>query len=154
MIVRKVVRGILGDPVLSVRNRGTLGFGRSREVCRGAKQWSSTSGYPTGDVFGGGLVDPSTEKSLESHGKPHVQSTHASFYGHVKVEGNITMILDPRVKDQTTDKHGIFLEVKTRDVGLKEQLPTVVTENGESIACFRVWVRKGSVVKKVQPFTV
>lgn len=83
-----------------------------------------------------------------------VQATHTCLTGHVRSLGEVTHIFEPEAMGTSVHYPSSYLEVRTRDIGRKEDLSVVVTESGFSISCSQIWVKKGSMVHRVSPFRV
>lgn len=81
----------------------------------------------------------------------NIKGTHTAFTGHVRTDprGEHTLIFNPLAPEG-----GNYLEVESADIGLSEQTQLLVNEAGESWLCSRVWVRQGSVVRRVTPFQI
>ncbi|MFP4363766.1 MAG: hypothetical protein ACLFR1_07830 [Spirochaetia bacterium] len=47
-----------------------------------------------------------------------------------------------------------FIEFLVRDIEYAEDLPNLVTEEGESLKMVRIWIKKGSFALKYLPFEV
>jgi len=47
-----------------------------------------------------------------------------------------------------------YFEFKTRDINYVEELPNVVTNEGETITMARIWVKKSSIAVRCTPFVV
>jgi len=50
--------------------------------------------------------------------------------------------------------HTIFFEFKLKDIEHADDLPSIVTEEGESLSMVKIWVKKGSFGLKYYPFEV
>ncbi len=48
----------------------------------------------------------------------------------------------------------IFFEFKMDDIKHMEELPSIVSETGESLKIVKIWVKKGSLGLKYEPFVV
>ncbi len=48
----------------------------------------------------------------------------------------------------------IFFEFKIDDIKHMEELPNIVSETGESLKIVKIWVKKGSLGLKYEPFVV
>ena len=60
----------------------------------------------------------------------------------------IILILDP------FSSNTVFFEFRLEDIAFAEDLGRLATESGESLIMARVWVKKGSLGLKIQPFEV
>ncbi|MBN1799175.1 MAG: hypothetical protein JW822_11405 [Spirochaetales bacterium] len=50
--------------------------------------------------------------------------------------------------------HTLFYEFTVSDILHVDELPHLVTESGDSVSTVRIWVRKGSLGVKYEPFVV
>ncbi|RKX77589.1 MAG: hypothetical protein DRP87_08715 [Spirochaetes bacterium] len=58
------------------------------------------------------------------------------------------LILDPFSSDT------IFFEFKIEDIADVEYMPSIATESGKSLKMVKIWVKKGSLGIKYEPFEV
>lgn len=86
-------------------------------------------------------------KDLLSLGK-----THVPFSGSPRRDrrdpDNIILIPDPY------SSHAFYFQFSTRDVSFAEELPSIVTLDGQTVTMARLWVRKQALGKQVMPFVV
>ena len=86
-----------------------------------------------------------------------VRGSHVPFQGVVKCESVSTKIFsyygDSANKMVFSTDRAAYVEVKNGDIGLKENLPMIVSEGGP-VQLTRIWVRKGSQVNKVSPVII
>lgn len=77
---------------------------------------------------------------------------HVAFSGvprtHPYDEDKLLLIADP------FSTHAVFYEFNLADIVQVEELPSVVTERGESARTARVWVKKGAFGLRYEPFRV
>lgn len=76
----------------------------------------------------------------------------------------IPYIGQPKQQDSNPDKiyirlnpmssNGAFLEFKTKDVVFAENVKTVSQNDGTAFNIVKIWIRKGSVGIKLEPFSV
>jgi hypothetical protein len=50
--------------------------------------------------------------------------------------------------------HATFYEFSLKDIQHVENLPSIASEDGESVKVAKIWVRKGSFGIRYEPFTV
>jgi hypothetical protein len=50
--------------------------------------------------------------------------------------------------------HTLFYEFTVSDILHVDELPHLVTESGDSVSTMRIWVKKGSLGVKYEPFVV
>jgi len=81
-----------------------------------------------------------------------LRRTHVAFSGsprrHPFEPSKVVLIVDP----YSADSH--FYEFEADDIGFAEELPSLVTPEGESSTMVRVWVKKGSIAVRSIPFMV
>ncbi len=51
-------------------------------------------------------------------------------------------------------KKGEILEIKTRDVQGLDEMPSSIDLTGTAISMFRIWVRRGAIAVRFEPFEV
>ena len=51
-------------------------------------------------------------------------------------------------------KSGELLEIKTRDVQGLDEMPSSIDLTGTTISMFRIWVRRGAIAVRFEPFEV
>jgi len=76
----------------------------------------------------------------------------------------IPYIGQPKQQDSNPDKiyirlnplssNGAFLEFKTQDVVFAENVKTVSQSDGTAFNIVKIWIRKGSIGIKMEPFSV
>jgi hypothetical protein len=75
-----------------------------------------------------------------------------SFIGsprkHPYDDGKILLIVDPHEGDSA------ILEFRVSDIVCAQDLPSPVTEAGESYPIVRIWMRRGSIGIRYEPFEV
>jgi hypothetical protein len=71
-----------------------------------------------------------------------------SARGRFAAEEKLILISDP-FSAQTA-----FYEFRLEDVRHVEELPSLVTESGESLTMVRLWVKKGALGLRYEPFLV
>ncbi len=80
------------------------------------------------------------------------KESHVAFTGtpekHPYAEDKIILIVDP------FSANILYYEFTTADIAGVEELPNLVTMEGESVKICRVWVRKGSIAIRSAPFIV
>jgi hypothetical protein len=83
---------------------------------------------------------------------PDFMANHVSFTGtpekHPHDDNKIILITDPFSKNIS------YYEFLAVDIKGVEELPSLVTTEGKSVAMYRLWVRKGSVGIRSTPFIV
>jgi len=81
-----------------------------------------------------------------------LRETHIPFTGaprkHPTNPDMVLLIADPYSSNM------MYYEFRTQDISYAEELPTLVTLEGESIPMGRLWVRKKSVGIRCPPFLV
>lgn len=95
----------------------------------------------------------SEERELSKFSNPHrLHKEAVPYVGHAKqlkdTPEKIFLRLD------SISSHGQMLEFKTKDVIHAEDVNTVTKENGQAIRIVRIWVKKGSIGIKLEPFVV
>jgi hypothetical protein len=94
---------------------------------------------------------PPLGKELEKYRAPLSQDAVA-FAGvprkHPYDEEKILIFYDPLSRDSK------ILEFKVQDIVSAEDLPSPVTERGESLNLLRIWIRKGAFGMQYEPFEV
>jgi hypothetical protein len=77
---------------------------------------------------------------------------HVAFSGvprkHPYDEDKLLLIADP------FSMHAVFYEFNLSDIVQIDELPNLVTERGENARTARVWVKKGSLGLRYEPFRV
>lgn len=76
----------------------------------------------------------------------------------------IPYIGQPKQQENQSDKvylrlnplssNGAFLEFKTKDVVFAENVKTVTQNDGTAFNIVKIWIRKGSIGIKLEPFSV
>jgi len=51
-------------------------------------------------------------------------------------------------------QEGEILEIRIRDVQALDELPAMIDINGTTINAFRIWVRRGAIAVRFEPFEV
>jgi inorganic pyrophosphatase len=81
-----------------------------------------------------------------------IAKTHIPFSGspqkHPYDSSRIILVSDPY------SPNTFYIEFKTRDIVYIEELPNVVTLDGETITMARIWVKKSSIAVRCTPFVV
>ncbi len=81
-----------------------------------------------------------------------LRETHVPFSGspqkHPIDPEKVILIVDPYSSNM------LYYEFRTGDIAYAEELPNIVTLDGESIAMGRIWVKKKSVGLRCTPFWV
>ena len=81
-----------------------------------------------------------------------ITKTHIPFSGspqkHPYDSSRIILVSDPY------SPNTFYVEFKTRDIIYVEELPNVVTLEGETITMARIWVKKSSIAVRCTPFVV
>lgn len=84
--------------------------------------------------------------------RQHLSADHVAFSGvprkHPYDHDKLLLLADP------FSTHAVFYEFNLADIAVVEELPNLVTESGESARIARVWVKKGSVGLRLEPFRV
>ena len=84
--------------------------------------------------------------------QPDFITNHISFTGtpekHPCDADKIILIIDPLSANIS------YYEFATADIKGVEEMPSLVTMEGESIRVIRIWVRKGSIGVRSTPFIV
>ena len=99
------------------------------------------------------ILKKTVKFEIEAYKKfPDVTVNHVAFTGspqkHPLDKNKVILIVDP-FSTQT-----FYYEFNTADVEGIEELPSLVTMEGESVNMVRLWVRKGSIGVKSVPFVV
>jgi inorganic pyrophosphatase len=83
---------------------------------------------------------------------PHHTANHTPFVGsprrHPYDENKIILIMEP------FSSSIFYYEFFISDINGVEELPSLVTNDGESLTMARLWVRKGGVGVRAFPFLV
>jgi hypothetical protein len=84
--------------------------------------------------------------------RPDLAKDHVSFTGaprkHPYDPSKILIISDP------FSSNTIIFEFTMADIAHVEEISHIVSENGESLHVIRIWVKKGSLGIKYEPFVV
>lgn len=79
-------------------------------------------------------------------------SKAVSFIGspskHPHEDDKFILIMDP------LSDHTAFIEFIKDDVVFVEELPSLLTDNDESVSIKRIWIKEGSLALKMEPFVV
>ena len=99
------------------------------------------------------LLKQSEKFEIEVYKKPtHNTANHTPFVGsprrHPYDTNKIILIIDP------FSSSIFYYEFYVSDIKGVEELPSLVTQEGESLTMVRLWVRKGSVGVRAFPFHV
>jgi inorganic pyrophosphatase len=99
------------------------------------------------------LLQQSEKFEIEVYRKPpHQTADHIPFVGsprrHPYDDKKIILIVDP------FSSNIYYYEFFLSDVQGMEELPSLVTNEGESLAMVRLWLRKSSVAVRSFPFLV
>ena len=85
-------------------------------------------------------------------GMPKRPEGHVSFAGaleqHPHDREKIILVTDP------FSAHLTCFEFNRSDIGGVEELPSLATDDGETVPIFRIWVKKGSLGIQCLPFIV
>ena len=81
-----------------------------------------------------------------------LRSTHVAFSGspqrHPYDSKKIILVADPY------STHNFFYEFYKDDIAYVEELPNIVTVDGETVPMVRVWIKKMSIGMRCAPFIV
>ncbi|MCP4344196.1 MAG: inorganic pyrophosphatase Ppa [Desulfobacterales bacterium] len=81
-----------------------------------------------------------------------LQKTHVSFSGtplrHPSDSEKLILVLDPE------SRNTFYYEFITGDISYMEELPNIVSLDGDTIPIVRIWVKKKSVGLRCTPFIV
>lgn len=99
------------------------------------------------------FLEKTKKFELEAYKKfPNLLLDHVPFTGspqkHPYDTQKIVLVADPFSTDTS------YYEFNIEDIEGVEELPSLVTVEGESVGMFRLWVRKGSIGVKGIPFVV
>ncbi len=99
------------------------------------------------------FLEKTKKFELEAYKKfPDLLLDHVPFTGapqkHPYDKQKIVLVADPFSTDTS------YYEFNIEDIEGVEELPSLVTVEGESVGMFRLWVRKGSIGVKGIPFVV
>ncbi len=99
------------------------------------------------------FLETAKKFELEAYKKyPDLIFNYVPFAGspqkHPYDKDKIILVIDP------FSTHTSYYEFNIADIEGVEELPRLVTIDGESVAMVRVWVRKGSIAVKSIPFVV
>jgi hypothetical protein len=99
------------------------------------------------------FLETAKKFELEAYKKyPDLIFNYVPFAGspqkHPYDKDKIILVIDP------FSTHTSYYEFNIADIEGVEELPSLVTIEGESVAMVRVWVRKGSIAVKGIPFVV
>jgi inorganic pyrophosphatase len=93
---------------------------------------------------------------IQAYKKPknliNIKKTHISYSGspqkHQYDPGKIILVPDPYSSD------GFYYEFKIEDISYVEELPSLVSMEGETVTMARLWIKKMRVGIKSFPFIV
>ena len=81
-----------------------------------------------------------------------LRKTHVPFSGFPRRDphnpDSILLMPDPY------SSHAFYYQFNTHDVSFAEELPSIVTSDGQTVTMVRLWVRKQAVGKHILPFIV
>ena len=81
-----------------------------------------------------------------------LRKNHVAFTGsprkHYYDENRIVLVIDPY------SSNTFYYEFKQSDIAYVEELPSLVSLDGESILMTRIWIKKGTVAIRCTPFVV
>ena len=81
-----------------------------------------------------------------------LRSTHVAFSGspqrHPYDREKIILVADPY------STHNFFYEFYKGDIAYVEELPSIVSVDGETVTMVRVWIKKMSIGMRCSPFMV
>jgi hypothetical protein len=84
--------------------------------------------------------------------RTNVRAGHVAFSGvprkHPYDRDKLLLLADP------FSAHAVFYEFNLADIGMMEELPNLVSEQGENALMARIWVKKGSLGLRYEPFRV
>ncbi|HCX96299.1 MAG: hypothetical protein RDU47_10075 [Spirochaetia bacterium] len=113
----------------------------------------SISNYVSADFF----------ETLEEAGnivkyREHPAFDAVPFLGSIKKhpydqEKCLVLLLQPQ-KRMPWFKGGEIIELKTRDVQALDELPSAIDLTGTAISVFRIWVKRGAIAVRFEPFEV
>ncbi|MFH1983623.1 MAG: inorganic pyrophosphatase Ppa [Pseudomonadota bacterium] len=82
----------------------------------------------------------------------NIRKTHLPFtgtpYQDTTRAGVVILVADP------FNVHTVYYEFQAADIGLAEELPSVVNMDEENVRMARLWIRKGAVAVRCDPFRV
>jgi len=101
-------------------------------------------------------LQKSSRLEIQAFQKPKdvkaLSKTHIPFSGspqkHPYDSSRIILVSDPY------SPNTFFVEFKTKDIAYVEELPNVVTLEGETITMARIWVKRKSIAIRCTPFLV
>ncbi len=93
---------------------------------------------------------------IQAYKAPHdvksLSQTHVSFTGtprkHPYDPQKVILVADPY------SAHTFYYEFEKADISYLQELPSVVTAEGETCTMVRLWVRKMSIAVRCTPFVV
>ena len=99
------------------------------------------------------FLEKTKKFEIETYKKfPELLLDHVPFTGspqkHPYEKEKIILIADPFSTDT------FYYEFKIEDIEGAEELPSIVTLEGDTVSMFRLWVRKGRLGLKVIPFII
>jgi len=102
------------------------------------------------------ILQDSQKFEVQVYQKPKniekLRDTHIPFSGapqkHPTNPKKVVLIVDPY------GNHMLYYEFRTEDISYAEELPNIVTLDGETISMGRIWVKKKSVGVRCTPFLV
>lgn len=94
--------------------------------------------------------------ALESYKKPkagkRLRETHVAFsgspYNHPYDSGKVLLVSDPY------SSNTLYYEFRANDIAFVEELPSIVTTEGQVLLFVRIWVKKGCRALRCTPFLV
>ncbi len=63
-------------------------------------------------------------------------------------QGRILLLNDP------ASRHSFFYEFRTQDIVYVEEVPNLSLPDGSTVSMMRLWIRKGAVALRIEPFHV
>lgn len=85
-------------------------------------------------------------------GAAQLRRTHVAFSGsprkHPHDDQRVVLVVDPY------SRNTFYYEFAREDIAFVEELPNIVNDADETITVVRVWVRKGSIAVRCDPFRV
>ena len=81
-----------------------------------------------------------------------IKKTHLAFtgtpYQDTTRPGVVILVADP------FNAHTFYYEFQASDIGMAEELPSVVNIDDETVKTVRLWIKKGAVGVRCDPFRV
>ena len=107
-------------------------------------------------MTGSSLVQESQKFEIQAYRAPKdprtLKHSHVAFSGsprrHPNHEEKLILVADPYSADT------FYYEFDKEDIAFAEELPSLVSPDGDSSTMVRIWIKKGSIGIRCIPFVV